>query len=214
MKVCRDCNSKYPDTITQCQRCGSTNLAFMQNVQRPQQNNQNGGMQRPQQNNQNRQGQRPQNPQYNNMQRPQQNNMQRTQQNNMQRPQQNNQMNGMDRQYNNGQRQNQGMNNNMSSNNMQQYNYTDEIFDKNTKQTDIISIKEWIMMFLQLMIPIWNIIFIIKTLIGSKANETKKNYFKAYLIWLLISSIIGLILGFTISLMLEPLIKSIVPLLV
>lgn len=63
----------------------------------------------------------------------------------------------------------------------------------------IITIKRWLIIWLQMCIPVWNIIFIIKTLTNAHEDPSVKNYIKAYLIML----VIGLVLGILSSVLLS-----------
>jgi succinate dehydrogenase/fumarate reductase cytochrome b subunit len=55
-------------------------------------------------------------------------------------------------------------------------------YNQNTAQSPVISIKEWMIMMLILIIPIVNIVMMFVWAFG-EGNPTKKNYFKASLIW-------------------------------
>ncbi len=55
-----------------------------------------------------------------------------------------------------------------------------------------ITIGKWLLLWLQLCVPIWNIILIIKTLTNPHEDPTLKNYIKAYLIMLVISLVLGI----------------------
>ena len=59
----------------------------------------------------------------------------------------------------------------------------------------VITVGQWVIMFIQLIIPIWNIIFIVKTLTNKHENPTKQNYLKAYLIIFVISMIFVVIIN-------------------
>lgn len=62
----------------------------------------------------------------------------------------------------------------------------------NNGQFATVTVARWLIIWVQMIIPIWNIIFIIKTLSDSHEDPTIKNYIKAYLIILVISLILGI----------------------
>lgn len=61
------------------------------------------------------------------------------------------------------------------------------------------SVLDWILVLIQLIIPLWNIIYIIKTITGKTVPDYKKNYMKAFLIYFVvmaaISSVVAITLG-------------------
>lgn len=63
--------------------------------------------------------------------------------------------------------------------------------------TGIITVFDWILTMILMMIPIVNIVYIVKTLLNKTVNPSKKNYVKAYLVWYVISLLIVIILILT-----------------
>ena len=61
------------------------------------------------------------------------------------------------------------------------------------------SVLDWILVLIQLIIPLWNIIYIIRTITGKTVPDYKKNYMKAFLIYFIvmaaISSVVAITLG-------------------
>jgi hypothetical protein len=75
--------------------------------------------------------------------------------------------------------------------NMQNQNkYVDEPYD-NTGMT----VKDWIVTFLIMLIPVFNILYIIKNMTNNNNPSYKRNYFKAYLVYFIVAFIISLILS-------------------
>ncbi|HAS72701.1 MAG TPA: hypothetical protein DCS67_00985 [Clostridiales bacterium UBA8960] len=62
----------------------------------------------------------------------------------------------------------------------------------NTSESGVVTVKEWIITMLILMIPLVNIVMVFVWAFGGGANASKANYFKAMLIiWL-----VGIVLWF------------------
>ena len=62
-------------------------------------------------------------------------------------------------------------------------------------QAPVVSIKEWLLTNLILMIPLVNIVMMLVWAFGSNTNPNKANYFKATLILFAIVMVIYLVLG-------------------
>ncbi len=60
-----------------------------------------------------------------------------------------------------------------------------------TQETQVVSLKEWIISILLLAIPIVNIIMLFIWAFGGGTNPSKSNFAKAYLIW----AVIGIVLS-------------------
>lgn len=67
--------------------------------------------------------------------------------------------------------------------------------DKNSSTAEVVSVKEWIITILILMIPLVNIVMPFVWAFSSNTNPSKSNYFKAFLImsvvWILIMIVFG-----------------------
>lgn len=66
--------------------------------------------------------------------------------------------------------------------------FTDDYINR-----DEISVLDWVLILIQLAIPIWNVVFIIKTLANKYESEVKKNYIKAVLLMVAISTILTIV---------------------
>jgi len=62
----------------------------------------------------------------------------------------------------------------------------------NSKVNEIVSLKEWLITMLVLCIPLVNIVMVFVWAFGSNTNPSKANFFKAYLVFMLI----GIVLWF------------------
>ncbi|WP_337100904.1 hypothetical protein [Paenibacillus sp. YIM B09110] len=80
----------------------------------------------------------------------------------------------------------------MDYNNQPQVNPYNGGYNPNQEVSPVISVKDWLLQMLILIIPIVNIIMMFVWAFG-EGNPTKKNYYKAYLLWALIWSIISVI---------------------
>lgn len=60
---------------------------------------------------------------------------------------------------------------------------------------EILTLKDWLITFLIMAIPIVNIIMLLLWAFENKVNENKSNWAKATLIWIGIFMIFGLIIG-------------------
>lgn len=63
------------------------------------------------------------------------------------------------------------------------------------QQAPIVSVKEWLITNLIMMIPLVNIVMMLVWAFGSNTNPNKANYFKAALILFAIVMVIYLVLG-------------------
>lgn len=61
---------------------------------------------------------------------------------------------------------------------------------------DVISVGEWVLYLFLLALPLVNIILLVVWAFGSEPNLTKKNFAKAYLIWIAIGIGIMLLMMF------------------
>jgi len=73
---------------------------------------------------------------------------------------------------------------------------TPEIHQENNHPTDqqVISVGEWVLYLFLFAIPLVNIILPLIWVFGNEPNPTKRNYGKAYLIWLLIGIVVSAIM--------------------
>lgn len=207
MLVCNRCKLSLPDDAEVCTRCGGTMLTKktprpVQNGQRPAGNNGQRpvqGGQRPTQNSHRPAG---------NSQRPAQGGQRPTQ--NSQRP------TGNSGQSPNGQKQTRNSGQRPPLNNVNEIVTDDLVLNDdltNTEQTENKgkkkkerkkngskqsnigngTIKEWLLTLLQMIVPIWNIVFIIRTLINKDVPDFKKNYIKAFLIYFVAMTVISIV---------------------
>lgn len=84
------------------------------------------------------------------------------------------------------------------------YNTQPENIGYNSFSDETVTIKEWFIMLLKLLIPIYNIIFIIGAWKGKNVKPSMQNYIKVYVIMLAI----GMVLGILFSVVITPLITS------
>lgn len=61
------------------------------------------------------------------------------------------------------------------------------------------SVLDWILVLIQLIIPLWNILFIIKTITGKTVPDYKKNYMKAFLIYFVVMAVISSVVAITLG---------------
>lgn len=85
------------------------------------------------------------------------------------------------------------------NNNSLEFNDTNGNINTGIKMEPVVSVLDWIILQVQLLIPIWNIVVIIKTLVGKKESTTKKNYIITYLIFAIIGLILGIVLSKTLA---------------
>jgi hypothetical protein len=69
----------------------------------------------------------------------------------------------------------------------------------NIPQPDNSSIVSWLITLVLMVIPIVNIVYIIKTLLDKTAPAYKKNYIKAFIIYFVIATVLSLILTLAIG---------------
>lgn len=183
MKVCTRCKQVVQDTDTVCSRCGNTNLKMM--PAQPQQNgNRNNG------NGQRQQGQQGQ-------QRPQQQTQQRPQQQGQQRP-------NMQKPNPNGNTQNRPVRPNgpvrpSFGGQNQQDDFVDNANEFNDDIPDM-TVKDWIITLLMLLIPVYNIIYIVKGMKDEFIPKYKQDFLKAYGIYFGASCIVSIILSLILAL--------------
>lgn len=208
MKICSKCKQVLQDDEQFCNRCGGVNFMQPNNNQRPQGQQMQGQRQM-------QQGQRPQmqgqRPTQQMGQRPNQNiNMQRTQGQQMQgqrqmqqRPQGNPMQNMNNQQIQSQQMYNANMENfveeDIFSENIDEGNITQnngkktKIPKENIASADGSSVKDWILTLVFMIIPVWNILYIVKTLKSPETPDFKRNYLKAFLIYFAVAFGISLI---------------------
>lgn len=68
-----------------------------------------------------------------------------------------------------------------------------------TQAEEHVSVKEWFLSMLILMIPIVGIVMVFVWAFGDSTKKSKSNYFKAYLIWLLILVVLSIIIAILIA---------------
>lgn len=67
-------------------------------------------------------------------------------------------------------------------------------------QTDqTVSVKEWLLTMLVTMIPIVGIVMVFVWAFGDSTKKSKSNFFKAYLVWLLILVAISIVIGILVA---------------
>lgn len=101
----------------------------------------------------------------------------------------NNQFNGN---YNQNYHQGYNQNNNPYYNNQRM----NRPYDPNSEP---MTLKDWIITYLLLMIPIANIVFIFMWAFGSNVNKSKKTFFQAYLIIVLAGIVLSVFIGILLS---------------
>lgn len=229
MKICARCGQKLKDSEVFCNRCGGTdfkapstnvsNTPQNQNKQmqgQPRQPQQNVNKQprpqmQPQQRQQGMQGQIPVQPQINNQQQQQQmyNQQQQgyNQQSVIEQPQKKKlfkskaekaaeleALRELQRQKQQGQ--GQYINNNQQG----QYNQQAQYNQFEDTPLNEMTVKDWIKTLLFMLIPIFNIVYIIKNMNNPLMNEYKRNFLKAYGLYFLITFGISLIAAIIITL--------------
>jgi succinate dehydrogenase/fumarate reductase cytochrome b subunit len=71
-------------------------------------------------------------------------------------------------------------------------NNTAEKTSINNVENTPISVKEWVVTILLLVIPIVNIIMLFLWAFGKETSATKSNFAKAYLLWILIGTVVAI----------------------
>lgn len=81
----------------------------------------------------------------------------------------------------------------MDSNNMMN---TGQNYAPQQTQTEIpLTVGDWMLTMLIMMIPCVNLIMVFVWAFGKSENKTKSNFFKAYLIWMVIMIIVSVIMS-------------------
>lgn len=76
-----------------------------------------------------------------------------------------------------------------------QFNQENENRFVDTPINNDISVKDWLVIFIMTIIPIWNIIYIVKNIKNTDTNPCKSNYLKAYAIYYGIAFVLSLIIA-------------------
>lgn len=93
--------------------------------------------------------------------------------------------------YNQNQDYNQGYNQNYNQNYQQPYNQPYQQYQPYGDLEEPVTVGDWMLTMLLLMIPCVNIIMICVWAFGGGAKKSKSNYFKAVLIWVAISILLS-----------------------
>lgn len=88
----------------------------------------------------------------------------------------------------------QAANNVQQVNNGQQY-YQQPLYTPQVQTEEPVSVKEWLLTTLVMIIPLVNIIMVFVWAFGNGAKKSKSNFFKAYLVWILIFVVISIIVA-------------------
>lgn len=99
-----------------------------------------------------------------------------------------------------------GFSNAQPYNNAQQYYqqpsqnpYQQQFYAPQTETEEPVSVKEWLLTTLVMLVPIVNIVMMFVWAFGDNTKKSKSNYFKAYLIWTLILVVISIIIGILVA---------------
>ena len=74
-------------------------------------------------------------------------------------------------------------------------NHHNQYYPRYSQDDDVISVKDWILTFILLAIPVVNIILLFVWAFSQDTNESKKNYSKASLIMMAISLVIYILVS-------------------
>ena len=81
----------------------------------------------------------------------------------------------------------------MDSNNM--LNNGQNYVPQQTETEIPLTVGDWMLTMLIMMIPCVNIIMVFVWAFGKSENKTKSNFFKAYLIWMVIVTVVSIIIS-------------------
>lgn len=77
--------------------------------------------------------------------------------------------------------------------------YQQPFYTPQTQADQTVSVKEWLLTMLVTMIPIVGTVMVFVWAFGDSTKKSKSNYFKAYLIWLLILVAISIVIGILVA---------------